>query len=73
MEGFAVGGGIIHAEHGVALALVAPLGGGHEQAAADLQVLVVQQVGEELFAIADGFVRLVHDAEVEGELRGARR
>ena len=40
--------------------------------AADRQVLVVQQVGEKLFAIADGFVRLVHDAEVEGELRGAR-
>ena len=72
MEGFTVGDGVIHTEHGVALALVAPLGGGHEQAAADRQVLVVQQVGEELFAIADGFVRLVHDAEVEGELRGAR-
>ena len=73
VEGFAVDGGIIHAQHGVALARVTPLGGGHEDAAADGQVLVVQQVGEELVAIADGLVRLVHDAEVEAELgRSAR-
>ncbi|MEI6178353.1 MAG: hypothetical protein WCS43_15780, partial [Verrucomicrobiota bacterium] len=72
VEGFAVDRGVVQAQDGVAFAGIASLGGGHEDPACHRQVLIVQQVGEELAAIPDGFVRLVHDAEIEAKLRRAR-
>ena len=50
---------------------IAALGGGHENTAADGEVLVVEQVGEKFVTVAHGLVRLVHDAKVERELRRA--
>ena len=35
VEGFAIDRGVIHAQHGVALAGVTPLGGGHKEAPAN--------------------------------------
>ena len=73
VEGLAVDGGVLHAQHFVALARIAALRGRHEDAAADGQIRIVQQVGEQLVAVAHRLVRLVHDAEVEAEPRGAGR
>ena len=71
VEGVAVDGGVVHAQDFVALSPIAALGGGHENAATDGEVSVVEQVGEKFVAVAHGLVRLVHDAEVERELRRA--
>jgi hypothetical protein len=69
VEGVSVGVDVVHAQHLVAAAFVAALGGGHEDPLADLDVMVVKEDRELLIAVADGLVGLVHDAQIEGELR----
>ena len=46
---------------GERLAQVTSLRGRHEDAAADWQICIVKQMGEEFVAITDGLVRFVHD------------
>ena len=69
MEGVTVDLEVIHAQHLVAAAFVAALGGGHEDPLPDLDVVIVKEDGELLVAVADGLVGLVHDSQIEAELR----
>ena len=69
MEGVTVDLEVIHTQHLVAAAFVAALSGGHEDPLPDLDVMIVKEDGELLVAVADGLVGLIHDAQVEGELR----
>ena len=68
MEGFAIGGRIIHTQNSVALSLVTSLSGSHEDAAANGQIRVVQQMSEELVSVADRLVSLVHNTEVKTKI-----
>ena len=69
VEGVTIDLEVVHAQHLVAATLIAALGGGHEDPLPDLDIVVVKEDGELLVAVANGLVSLVHDAQVEGELR----
>ena len=64
MEGVAVEFRVVHRDDVVGGAFEAPLGGRHEKAARDREMVVEKQVREAAAPGADGLVRLVEDGEV---------
>ena len=67
MERIAVDGRIVHAYNFIRLPCIATLRGCHEEAAADRQIPIMEEMGKEALSITYSLVRLVHDAEVKSD------
>ena len=67
MERNAVDGRVVHAYNFIRLPCIATLCGSHEEAAADRQIPIMEEMGKEALSITYGLVRLVHDAEVKSD------